>query len=270
MPVCRAPAPACRRYCSGEQQRRLDGAEQAGAQANVEGAGRAGGGADVEPKGGDARPHKVPRGLGRAVSTASGMVMAVSASIAPVGARRLQSRDMARRPNKAASSALIRWSRRGRTRGSCPAPGSCPAQEGSRESGLAVRPFSLICEIGPAAPLWPLWNPVAVDSAPAAGGARRGVPGGLCSPFRARSAQRRICVRAEGWGSLCSTGRRGPEALLSRHSLYRCGALAVAQEFSRLSQRFGVLSMDRSTKSIPSAISCESSRASTTASQTRC
>ena len=40
-------------------------------------------------------------------------------------------------------------------------------------SGLAGRPFSFVFETGPAASHWPLWNPVAVDAAPAAGCARK-------------------------------------------------------------------------------------------------
>jgi hypothetical protein len=122
----------------------------------------------AEPEEGRAEewPRIAPQGaqgLVCAISAARGMVMAGLRPNRACGASG-HGRDMARWPNKAASSPLIRRSRgrgcQGRARR------KAEAGKGSIESGLAGRPFlfSLICEIGSA--LWSLWNPVAVDRRP--------------------------------------------------------------------------------------------------------
>src|ERR1019366_10554442 len=102
-------------------------------------------------------------------------------------------------------------------------------------------------------PLWPLWNPVAVDAARAGGCAWRGSTGyGMLPALRETrtKADSRACGRA--WAHLVRPAGAGPRRHY-RRTHYRCGALAVAQEFSRLSQPFGVLSMDRPERRAPPA-----------------
>jgi hypothetical protein len=83
---------------------------------------------------------KCARGLGRAISAVKGHGYGGS-----LGAQRLPVRDMARRPNKAVSSILIRWSRR--------APRLNPTAGRGRmyieiQLGQRARLFHFACEIG--------------------------------------------------------------------------------------------------------------------------
>jgi hypothetical protein len=83
---------------------------------------------------------------------------------------------------------------------------------GSRDPDRPADLFSLIFEIGPAASLWPLWNPVAVDAASAAGCAPKGATGGITdltadTPQGVQFDSRQIKLHA-------SRGGKGPEASL--------------------------------------------------------
>jgi hypothetical protein len=88
--------------------------------------------------------------------------------------QQLPVRDMARRPNKAVSSILIKWSRR--------APRLNPTAGRGRmyieiQLGQRAAFFTLLAKLGLRPPL-SLWNPVAVDAAPGRGLRALGVLGG--------------------------------------------------------------------------------------------
>jgi hypothetical protein len=143
--------------------------EQAVVQAN--GGGRAPTWADVEPKGGDAVLHKVRTRLVCAISAARGMVMpglrphrADGCTAAPGpghGPSAKQGGGLDQMVEAGADARVVPGGRRKPARA---------AEVRARRPTF----FTLLANLGPAALVWSLWNPVAVDAAPAAGGARRG------------------------------------------------------------------------------------------------